>query len=162
MEGARIGRFVGVRVAVAPCWLALRKKLRNLHTKSQLFSFCSSRDLHVHPDGQTDGFEASQALINCERFIISMPVTTHGTLIIGLSSSQYECADGKDSLYKKHQTTHQELYIKTLVVTVNGLGFVPPWHAWKQRWRLYVGTSYRKTPLSKMCPVYQLLVIGYK
>jgi len=31
------GRFVGVRVGLAPCWtkLALRKKLRNLHAKSQ-------------------------------------------------------------------------------------------------------------------------------
>jgi len=49
--------IVGVKVGVAPCWnkLELRKKLRNLHTKSQLFNFCSFRDLSVHPDGQTDG-----------------------------------------------------------------------------------------------------------
>jgi len=50
-------KFVGVRVGVTPCWnkLSLRKKLRSLHTKSQLSSFCSFRDLSVHPDGQTDG-----------------------------------------------------------------------------------------------------------
>jgi len=44
-------RFVGVRFDK----LALRKKLRNLHTKSQLSSFCSFRDFSVHPDGQTEG-----------------------------------------------------------------------------------------------------------
>jgi len=35
--------------------LALRKKLRNLHAKSQLSSFCSFRDLSVHTDGRKDG-----------------------------------------------------------------------------------------------------------
>jgi len=36
-------------------YLALRKMLRNLHTKSRLSSFCSFRDLSVRPDEQTDG-----------------------------------------------------------------------------------------------------------
>jgi len=55
MEGARIGRFVGVRVAVAPCWLALRKKLRNLHTKSQLLAFVVPEiSTFIRTDRQTD------------------------------------------------------------------------------------------------------------
>jgi len=40
---------LGVRVGVAQ--LALRKKLRNLHAKSQQSSSYSFRDLSVHPDG---------------------------------------------------------------------------------------------------------------
>jgi len=41
---------MGVRVGVAPRWnnLALRKKLKNLHAKSQL--------AYVHTDGQTNGY----------------------------------------------------------------------------------------------------------
>jgi len=35
--------------------LALRKKLRNLHAKSQRPSSYSFRVLSVHPDGRTDG-----------------------------------------------------------------------------------------------------------
>jgi len=48
---------VGVRVGVAPCIssLALSKKLKNLHAKSQLYSFYSFRDLCVHTDGQIGG-----------------------------------------------------------------------------------------------------------
>jgi len=41
---------------VLDCWvkLAQRKKLKNLHVKSQLPSFYSFRDFSVHTDGQTD------------------------------------------------------------------------------------------------------------
>jgi len=43
-------------VGVAHCWnkLAPRKKLRNLHAKSEQPSSYSFRDLSVHPDRQTD------------------------------------------------------------------------------------------------------------
>jgi len=44
-----------IREDVAPCWnkLALRRKLRNLHAKSQWPSSYSFRDLCVHTDRRT-------------------------------------------------------------------------------------------------------------
>jgi len=47
---------VGVRVCLAPWWNkhTLSKKLKNLHSKSQLSSFYSFRHLSVHTDGRTE------------------------------------------------------------------------------------------------------------
>jgi len=43
------------RVHIYAFFLALRKKLTNLHAKSQISSFYSFQDDRVHSDGQTDG-----------------------------------------------------------------------------------------------------------
>jgi len=49
------GRFVGVRVGVAPCWdkLALRKKLKNPHPNSLAF-IVSEISAFIRTERQTD------------------------------------------------------------------------------------------------------------
>jgi len=60
--------FVGVRLGVVLCWniLVLRKSLKSLHAKSQLFSCYSFRDLRVHTDGRTD----VQADMACSTWLV--------------------------------------------------------------------------------------------
>jgi len=46
---------MSVRVDVASSWNKMRKKLKNLHDKSQISSSYIFSDLNVHKDGKTDG-----------------------------------------------------------------------------------------------------------
>jgi len=86
------GRLLCVRVGVAACWnkLALRKKLKNLHAKSQYPSSYSFRNCRAHPtDRQTDMARSTRLVILIKniytlwvRNIFLLPVTYFPTNLV--------------------------------------------------------------------------------